>query len=512
MPDAYGSVSSAAPAAVLATPVAIPPAAPPDVADRDAAWRTPVWREGLLILLSGVVTLPFALPATSHSLAFTFEFSAAYAVALLGALFTANALHRLRRSRMAKRGFILARALAMMATVLPACLVLAAAMAPILAHDVNIAFAWGGTWGVLALGLIAGSRTLETRFVADAPAGVRAGAARRRRTAAMSACVATPEALGTVAGGMVAGRAMAGPGAAAAPGREQTLLTAAGNLVEADPARAAELAIAGLDLDRVDTVDILATERESDFVLHLVRRLEVHPVQIALVTHEPALVTRVWREAPPLMRIIIVPRPMGRADAMMKRTLDVVVASLCLALLSPVMLAVAALIKLDTPGPVFFRQDRVGYRNRIFRIYKFRTMHDGAADPLADRLTERNDPRVTRFGAFLRRSSIDELPQLINVLLGDMSLVGPRPHPLNAKAGQALYAEVVDRYATRHRVTPGITGWAQVHGWRGNTDDEEKLIRRWEHDMFYIENWSIWLDIQILLVTPVVLLTGKNAY
>ncbi|HYD67083.1 exopolysaccharide biosynthesis polyprenyl glycosylphosphotransferase, partial [Azospirillum sp.] len=386
------------------------------------------------------------------------------------------------------------------------------AMAPALAHDVNIAFAWGGTWGLLALGLIAGSRTLETRFVADAPAKGRAGTARRRPPAAMSACVATPLALGTVAG-TAAGRAMAGPGAAAAaPGRGHTLFTAAGDVVQADPARAAEMAVAGLDLDRIDTVDILATERESDFVLHLVRRLEVHPVQIALLTHEPALVARVWREAPPLMRIIIVPRPMGRADAMMKRALDVTVAALCLALLSPVMLLVAALIKLDSPGPVFFRQDRVGYRNRIFRIYKFRTMHDRAADPLADRLTERNDPRVTRFGAFLRRSSIDELPQLINVLLGDMSLVGPRPHPLNAKAGQSLYAEVVDRYATRHRVTPGITGWAQVHGWRGNTDDEEKLIRRWEHDMFYIENWSIWLDIQILLVTPIVLLTGKNAY
>ncbi|HYD64608.1 hypothetical protein, partial [Azospirillum sp.] len=253
MPPQVGAVALASPAAI---PIAVPiDAASPDLGghagDRDQAWRMPVWREGLLILLSGVVTLPFALPATSHSLAFTFEFSAAYAVALLGALFTANALHRLRRSRVARRGFILARALAMMATVLPACLVLAAAVAPALAHDVNIAFAWGGTWGLLALGLIAGSRTLETRFVADAPAGVRPGAARRRRPAAMSACVATPLALGALALGSVAGRAMAGPGAAAAaPGRGHTLFTAAGDAVEADPARAAEMAVAGLDLDR----------------------------------------------------------------------------------------------------------------------------------------------------------------------------------------------------------------------------------------------------------------------
>ncbi|HEY0834841.1 MAG TPA: exopolysaccharide biosynthesis polyprenyl glycosylphosphotransferase [Azospirillum sp.] len=496
-PGGYGAMPSPAPsparAAVLATglttPVATPDVAIPDrdIPDRDPAWRTPVWRESLLILLSGVITLPFALPESAHSLAFTFEFSAAYAVALLGALVTANALHRLRRSRMANRGFILARALAMVATVLPACLVLAAAMAPALAHDGNIALVWGGTWGLLALGLIAGARTLET--------GVRTGIARRRP--ATNACVATPEALGTMAGSTM---------------RSRTHFTAAADLVDSDPAGAAEAAVAALDLDRIDAVDILATEREADFVLQLLRRLEVHPIQVALLTHEPALVARVWRNAPLLMRTVVVRRPMGRAEAMMKRGMDVVLASLSLAILSPLLLGVALLIRLDTPGPVFFRQDRVGYRNRIFRIYKFRTMHDGSADPLADRLTERNDPRVTRLGAFLRRSSIDELPQLINVLLGDMSLVGPRPHPLNAKAGQVPYAQVVDRYATRHRVAPGITGWAQVHGWRGNTDDEEKLIRRWEHDMFYIENWSIWLDIQILLVTPVVLLTGKNAY
>ena len=133
-------------------------------------------------------------------------------------------------------------------------------------------------------------------------------------------------------------------------------------------------------------------------------------------------------------------------------------------------------------------------------------------DQNAERLVSAGDPRVTRVGRFLRRTSIDEVPQLITVLLGGMSIVGPRPHATAAKASGRLYQEVVDGYYARHRVKPGITGWAQVNGWRGETDTEEKILRRTEHDLYYIDHWSIWLDLYIILRTPWALLKGENAY
>ena len=133
-------------------------------------------------------------------------------------------------------------------------------------------------------------------------------------------------------------------------------------------------------------------------------------------------------------------------------------------------------------------------------------------DANAERLVTANDPRVTNIGKFLRRTSLDELPQLIGVLKGGMSIVGPRPHATAAKAGTRLYQEVVDGYYARHRVKPGITGWAQINGWRGETDTEEKIMRRTEHDLYYIDNWSIWFDLYIVAKTPIALLKGHNAY
>jgi lipopolysaccharide/colanic/teichoic acid biosynthesis glycosyltransferase len=161
---------------------------------------------------------------------------------------------------------------------------------------------------------------------------------------------------------------------------------------------------------------------------------------------------------------------------------------------------------------VLFTQQRYGFGKRIIHVYKYRSMYTHMSDQMADRLTERDDPRVTRVGAFIRRFSIDELPQLINVLRGEMSMVGPRPNPLNAKAGGELYDRVVDNFYTRYRVLPGITGWAQVNGLRGNTDTKEKLIRRVEFDLHYIRNWSIWLDLKIVLLTPIASLEGENAF
>lgn len=145
-------------------------------------------------------------------------------------------------------------------------------------------------------------------------------------------------------------------------------------------------------------------------------------------------------------------------------------------------------------------------------MIKFRTLRIEQQDDEAKRVVTRNDPRVTRVGAFLRRTSIDELPQLLNVLKGDMSVVGPRPHVLNGNAQGTLYEKLVPKYAVRHKVKPGITGWAQINGWRGETDTEEKIRGRVEHDLYYIENWSLMLDLIIVLRTAWVVLKGRGAY
>ena len=176
------------------------------------------------------------------------------------------------------------------------------------------------------------------------------------------------------------------------------------------------------------------------------------------------------------------------------------------------LLLIALAIKLDSRGPVFFKQVRYGFNNTLIRVWKFRSMYSDMADVHCDVQTCKDDPRITRVGQFLRRSSLDELPQLFNVLFGSMSLVGPRPHALSTKAEGSLFTDIVDRYAARHRVKPGITGWAQVNGWRGETDTVEKIQKRVDFDLYYIDNWSIWFDIQILLKTIFVILKDDNAY
>jgi Undecaprenyl-phosphate glucose phosphotransferase len=189
--------------------------------------------------------------------------------------------------------------------------------------------------------------------------------------------------------------------------------------------------------------------------------------------------------------------PLNWFERMQKRLLDVVIASGVLVALSPVLALVGLLVLLDTGRPLFFRQRRYGFNQQEFRIIKFRTMttlDDGPVVPQA----QRNDPRVTRLGRFLRKWNIDELPQLVNVLKGDMSLVGPRPHALSHNRE---YEQKIALYARRHNVLPGITGWAQVNGFRGETDTDEKMRRRVDHDLYYIDNWSLWLDLRILIRT-----------
>jgi len=187
-----------------------------------------------------------------------------------------------------------------------------------------------------------------------------------------------------------------------------------------------------------------------------------------------------------------------------KSICDYILAAAALVLLAPLMAFIALAIKLDSPGPVFFRQRRYGRNNQIFRIFKFRTM-TVADDGAVVKQAERNDARVTRLGKFLRRTSLDEIPQLINVLLGHMSIVGPRPHAL---AHDHYYESELDLFSRRRCVRPGLTGWAQIHGLRGETRTTDDMRRRMQHDLYYINNWSIWLDIEIMTRTVFTLFRG----
>jgi lipopolysaccharide/colanic/teichoic acid biosynthesis glycosyltransferase len=184
-----------------------------------------------------------------------------------------------------------------------------------------------------------------------------------------------------------------------------------------------------------------------------------------------------------------------------KRVIDVIGASLGLVLFAPLLIGIAIAIKATSPGPVFFRQKRYGYRNRRFWIFKFRTMYADLGDPRGTRQTTAGDPRVTPVGRLLRRSSLDELPQLINVLKGDMSLVGPRPHVPGMLAGGMLYEELTPYYFQRHTMRPGITGLAQVSGYRGSTVAPLSAIERLDYDLQYITRWSLWLDLLIIMRT-----------
>jgi polysaccharide biosynthesis protein PslA len=199
--------------------------------------------------------------------------------------------------------------------------------------------------------------------------------------------------------------------------------------------------------------------------------------------------------------IEIADRPLKDWGGIVKRFEDLIIGVLCLILFAPLMGLIALAIRLDSPGPIFFRQKRYGFNDELVEVLKFRTMYTHLCDQKGEKLTERNDPRITRVGLVLRKLSLDELPQLVNVIKGEMSVVGPRPHAVSAKAAGRSYREVVADYSLRHKVKPGITGWAQVNGWRGETDTEEQILRRIEHDLFYINNWSLTLDLKILFMT-----------
>jgi Undecaprenyl-phosphate glucose phosphotransferase len=210
--------------------------------------------------------------------------------------------------------------------------------------------------------------------------------------------------------------------------------------------------------------------------------------------------------------VLIGERPLKDWRAGKKLAFDIVIGSMVLAVLSPFLALIALAIHFDSPGPVLFRQPRLGFNNRLFTCYKFRTMHQRMTDLLGDRQATRDDPRVTRIGKWLRALSLDELPQLLNVMKGNMSLVGPRPHPPNTKAAHKLFTDVVANYAFRHRVKPGITGWAQVNGWRGETKTVEQIENRVACDLVYIENWSLWFDLRIMMLTITREILSRHAF
>jgi len=205
-------------------------------------------------------------------------------------------------------------------------------------------------------------------------------------------------------------------------------------------------------------------------------------------------------------------RPISGVDQIVKRIEDLLLCSILLILAAPFLLMVALAVKLDSPGPVFFRQEREGFNHRRFRSWKFRSMRTDMLQYDEISQARQGDPRVTRVGRIIRATSIDEIPQLFNVLFGDMSLVGPRPHAPSTRVAGVLFSEATQNYAARHRVKPGITGWAQVNGWRGETDTDEKLLKRVEYDLYYIDHWSVGFDLYIMARTIAALIFPKSAY
>jgi Undecaprenyl-phosphate glucose phosphotransferase len=267
---------------------------------------------------------------------------------------------------------------------------------------------------------------------------------------------------------------------------------------------------------RIDLVLFALPISAETRILEMLKKLWVLPVDIRLSAHTNKLRfrPRSYSYIGKVPTLDVFEAPITDWDLVMKWLFDHVVGAIILLLTLPVMAMVALAIKLDSPGPVLFRQKRFGFNNERIDVFKFRSLHHDQADPSASKVVTKNDPRVTRVGRFIRKTSLDELPQFFNVVFkNNLSLVGPRPHAVQGKLQSQLFDEAVDGYFARHRVKPGITGWAQINGWRGEVDSEEKIQKRVEFDLYYIENWSVLFDLYILLKTPLALMTkNENAY
>jgi putative colanic acid biosynthesis UDP-glucose lipid carrier transferase len=261
---------------------------------------------------------------------------------------------------------------------------------------------------------------------------------------------------------------------------------------------------------RVDIVYITLPMRAEARIQELIAKLSDTTVSVYMVPDFFMfdLLRATWGNVGDLPVVSISESPFYGVDGVVKRLEDIVISSLLLLAISVPMIMIAIGVKLSSPGPIIFRQYRYGLRGNRIEVWKFRTMtvQENGSDVVQ---AQKNDPRVTRFGSFLRRTSLDELPQLLHVLQGTMSLVGPRPH---AVVHNEQYRKLIGRYMLRHKVKPGITGWAQINGWRGETDTLDKMQRRVEYDLAYIHNWSLWLDFKIILLTAFLVFKDKNAY
>ena len=263
--------------------------------------------------------------------------------------------------------------------------------------------------------------------------------------------------------------------------------------------------------ERIDLAIVALPWQAEQRLLDIMGRLRQAPMDVVLCPDHIGfrLFERPVSHLAGLPMLAVYERPISGWSSIVKATEDRLLAALALLIAGPLMALVALAVKLDSAGPVLFRQPRYGFNNQVITVRKFRTMQHGIQAEATVPQATRADPRVTRLGRFLRRSSLDELPQLFNVLDGSMSLVGPRPH---AVPHNEHYAKLIAHYYARHRVKPGITGWAQVNGLRGETETPEKMERRVQYDLYYIEHWSLLLDLKILLLTLFVGLHNDNAY
>jgi Undecaprenyl-phosphate glucose phosphotransferase len=264
--------------------------------------------------------------------------------------------------------------------------------------------------------------------------------------------------------------------------------------------------------NQVDDVIISLPWSADERITALVGKLRELPVNVYLSSDLVGF-RLPFRPAPehfgeiPLVEVM--GRPLAGWNILWKAALDYILGGIMLLLLLPAMVVIGIIVKLESSGPALFRQKRYGFSNKVFYIYKFRTMKDSPGSTEITVQATRNDPRVTRIGRLLRRMSLDELPQLFNVLNGTMSLVGPRPHAVDHNEA---YAKTIRSYFARHRVKPGLTGWAQVNGFRGEVRNLDDMKSRVKYDIYYAENWSLFFDLKILLMTFVVCLSGRNAY
>jgi len=263
---------------------------------------------------------------------------------------------------------------------------------------------------------------------------------------------------------------------------------------------------------KIDELFIVLATSEEEEVKSLVEAADFHGARVRMVPIFYKLFQRnfdVKRVGDfPIINVNEIPLD-NYYSALNKRVFDIVFSSIALMLCLPLLVVIALLVKLTSVGPVFYIPDRVGVGGTTFKLFKFRTMYDSSDDDDVERSTCKNDPRVTPLGRFLRRFDLDELPQFYNVLKGDMSVTGPRPHRVHL---DKVLQNSVEKYMVRHYIKPGITGWAQINGWRGPTETEEQRVQRTEHDLWYIQNWNFRLDLKIIALTLLGRKARKNAF